>query len=106
MAEEKKPFVCYKSGWSIQITPQTAVGWWMFGAWMLLTLPLGGLLFLFMGEDPTTARTIAGVTGFTLAMLGWGWAMTRWMMARSEMVSMDELLKLKREMDARKKRGR
>ncbi len=106
MAEPEKPFICYKSGWSIQISPQTAAGWWMFAGWMSLTLPLGGLLFLFMGKDPTTARTVAGVMGFTLAMLGWAWGMIRWMMARSEVIDLRELQKLKRELDARKGRGR
>jgi len=44
--------------------------------------------------------------GFLIFTLAWIAAMTRWMLARSEVVSLDELLELKREQNARKRGGR
>ena len=39
-------------------------------------------------------------------MLGWAIGMIVWTKNRSEVVDMEELLKLRRELDARKNRGR
>lgn len=107
MADEKKPFVCYKSGWNIKISPQTGVGWIMFGWWMAaMALLTGGFVWLMRG-DPQGARLAAFVTLYALAMTLWALAMARWMYLRSDVIDMQDLLKLKRELDAKNgRRGR
>ena len=88
MAEQDKPFICYKSGWNLKFMPRNAVGWWALLLWLVaLAIP-----------------TAAYVTGYVLLTVGWSLAMLRWMYLRSEVVDMNELLKLKRELDARNKR--
>jgi hypothetical protein len=106
MAETDKPFICYKKGWNIQIVPRNRAGWIALGWWMLSLLPpTGGFMWL-MADEPTGAKAIAYTVGFTLMMLAWGIGMIVWTKNRSEVVDLDELLKLKRELDARKGRGR
>jgi hypothetical protein len=106
MAEQEKPFICYRKGWSMQIVPRGRAGWTYFVLWMLSIAPLIGCFALLVSTEPTGAKEIAYTTGFVLIMFLWAIAMIVWMKNRSEVVDMDEMLKLKREADARKGRGR
>ena len=106
MAEEDKPFICVKSGWSMQIKPRNGQGWRLFGLWMSALLPLCGFYMWSLSGKPSASRIAIATLLYVLAMTGWAFAMIRWMMARSEMVDMKELLKLKRELDEQKQRGR
>ncbi|MFM5925219.1 MAG: hypothetical protein ACKOPG_13635 [Novosphingobium sp.] len=106
MREPEKPFVCYKSKWSMKIMPRGRAGWTASGLWMLAMLALTGTFVWLMGEKPTGAKVAAYVAGYTLAMCGWAIAMIAWMKARSEVIDMDELLELKRELDRKKQSGR
>lgn len=106
MAESDKPFICYKAGLKMSIQPRNRAGWIYTALWTVSMGPLiGGFVWL-MSAEPTGAREIAYATGFVLVMLLWVIAMTIWMKNRSEVVDMDEMLKLKREVDARKGRRR
>ena len=104
MAEQDKPFVCYKSGWSLKITPRNAAGWRALLVWMLaLALLTAPFVWLFARQH-SDAQVAAYVTGYVLLTVGWSLTMMRWMYLRSEVIDIDELLKLKRELDARKRR--
>jgi hypothetical protein len=106
MADQEKPFICYKKGWSMQIVPRGRADWFYFTLWMLSLAPLIAGFALLMSSQPTGAKEIAYATGFMLVMLLWAAVMIVWMKNRSEVVDMDEMLKLKREVDARKERRR
>lgn len=104
MREADKPFVCYRQGWAMKIVPRNAAGWRAFGLWMASLLPLIGLFVAGMALEPGP-RTQIGIVAVFLAASGlWAFAMIRWMLARSEIVQIDELLQLKRERDERNKR--
>lgn len=109
MRDEDKPFVYYKSGSGVKISPRNAAGWRAFAVWM-------GAFFGATGAF-VWATAVADAAGWddskihlllTLPFLFvtaiWALAMFRYMKARSEIVDMDSLLKLKREQDAKKKR--
>jgi len=103
MTEQDKPFVCYKSGWNLKIMPRNAAGWAALALWLLLLAGPTGLFIWLMSRQPSEAQMTAYVTGYVLLTLGWSLAMLRWMYLRSEVIDMNELLKLKRELDARKR---
>lgn len=103
MTEQDKPFVCYKSGWNLKIMPRNAAGWGTLALWLLLLAGPTGLFIWLMSRQPSDAQIAAYVTGYVLLTLGWSLAMLRWMYLRSEVIDMNELLKLKRELDARKR---
>ena len=104
MTETDKPFICYKKGWSLQIVPRGRAGWFYFTLWMLSLAPLIAGFALLMSSQPTGAKEIAYATGFMLVMLLWAAVMIVWMKNRSEVVDMDEVLRLKRELDEKKRR--
>lgn len=97
MTDPKKPFIAFRNGWGLQITPQTADGWRAFGWWMGGLL-LGTGLFIAAVASLASSRAVLFLTAcFTIATLAWAWAMIRWMLARSEVVETDDLAAFKRE---------
>ena len=105
MRDEDKPFVCYKhGGWSMKIVPRNAAGWRATALWTLGLLPTIGLFTAFLATEPGLAWEIAAVAILLLATLVWVVAMIRWMKARSEVVDMEDLLRLKREADRQRAR--
>lgn len=104
MAEQDKPFICYKSGWNLKIMPRNAAGWGALLMWLVVLAIPTALFALLMTRQHSDAQIAAYVTGYVLLTVGWSLAMLRWMYLRSEVVDMNELLKLKRELDARNKR--
>ena len=105
MRDEDKPFVCYKQGWNMKIVPRGAAGWRAFGLWMA---SLGLMVAVFLAamealREPAMQTTAA--VAFVVIVLIWAVAMIRWMMARSEIVDLNELMKLKRESESRRARG-
>ena len=106
MRDEDKPFICYKGGGGIKITPRNAAGWRAFGLWMSI-LVLVSVIWTAIVVQPAFKSVAAYLTGgFLVVVAVWAVTMIRWMMARSEVVDMNELLKLKRELDEKKRRGR
>lgn len=105
MAEQEKPFICYKQGWNMQIVPRGRTGWTYFALWMSSLIPLVLGFTALLSTEPTGAWEIAVVVGFLLLVTIWAIAMIVWMKNRSEVVDMNELMKIKRELDAKKRRG-
>lgn len=106
MAEPEKLFICYKGGGGIKITPRNAAGWRAFGLWMGAFAAVSGLFVLIVTRHISPHGVAYTTASFVVFMLVWAVSMIRWMMKRSEMVDMIELLDLKRELDAQKQRGR
>jgi len=107
MAEEKKMFLCVKSGrWNIKITPQTSAGFKAFCLWMLLLL-LPTMLFIpfavHMDGTPQEALVLWGVVPVIFMSLFVCFAMVRWMKARADTIDIAEW---KREKNMERRRGR
>lgn len=103
MRDEDKPFICYKQGWSMKIVPRGTAGWWAFCLWIAgFTLVLAGFLAGIASLRGENAK-IAATAGFLAVTAVWALVMTRWMLARSEVVNVNELLDIKRERDRRRR---
>jgi hypothetical protein len=106
MREQDKPFILTRYGWGgFNIEPRNARGWRLMLTWLALPLPLIGGFALFAEKQPESPAFAAVLAGFIIAMSVWAIGGIIWMRARSETVDVEELLKLKREAD-RKRRGR
>jgi hypothetical protein len=105
MQDKEKLFVCYRTGrWGMRIVPHGAGGLLATLGWMIALAPIV-VLFIWALNNASSNGLIALTIGlYILALLGWVFAMVRWMKARSEIVDMEELLDLKRERDANKTR--
>jgi hypothetical protein len=106
MRDEDKPFIWLKSSGGFRISPRNAEGWKWMMVWTLALVPICGLFGWILSFEPRPALVALCVGLFVLTMIGWSVAMIRWMMARSEVIDINELLKLKRELDARKAAGK
>lgn len=112
MRDEDKPFVCYKQGWNIKITPRNAEGWRLFAIWMVPFFAATGVFawISFQAEKlgwSEASILLLACLGFLPATLIWAVAMIRWMMERSEIIDVNGLIEIKREQDiARKTRRR
>lgn len=109
MRDEDKPFVCYKQGWNIKIMPRNGEGWRALGLWMLALMSPSALLVplaIKLDDTPREWIVIWALIPFLLIMGAIGIAMVRWMMARSEIVNIEDLLAIKREQDRQRKSGR
>jgi hypothetical protein len=105
MEDADKPFVCYKDGWSLKIVPRAAAGWWALLAWMLALAPICALFIFAMSREPSGPLIALYIAAYLIALALWSVAMIRWMKARSEIVDVAELMKLKRERDLAKRRA-
>lgn len=107
MREEEKPFVCYKQGWNMKIVPRNAAGWRALGIWTLaLLFPTFAMLPFVARVDDTPREYLAiwAIVPLLLVTAAIGIFMVRWMKARSEIIDIDEVLKIKREQDRKAKR--
>jgi len=110
MSQSEKPFLYYKAGSSVKISPRNAAGWRAFAVWML-ALFCGSAVFVWASILAEEAGWDDGeiILYLTLPFLVftafWVFAMLRYMKARSEIVDVDSLLQLKREQDAKIKRS-
>jgi hypothetical protein len=108
MREEEKPFICYKSKWSMKIVPRNAAGWryllyWILpffamiaaNIWITSALEAKGI------DDQKIAIFIVPV--FLIFATIWTVALVRWTRSRSEIIDIDELIVLKRDLDRTKK---
>jgi predicted cation transporter len=106
MAETEKPFICYKSGLGFKITPRNAAGWRAFGLWMA-AFAIGMGAWMALVTRPMAKAAVGYLTaGFLILTLIWVLAMARWMYVRSEVVDMNELLKLREELKRKKDKRR
>lgn len=106
MTDSDKPFICYKSGLNLKITPRNAAGWRSFAVWMAAILGLTGGFVVLVTRSLTPDQIIYATVGFTILILALSVAMIRWMYVRSEVVDLNELLELKRERERQARRGR
>ncbi len=106
MRNEDKPFILTKYGWGgFNIEPRNARGWRLMLTWLALPLPLIGGFALFAEKQPDSPAFAAVLAVFILCMSLWGIGGIILMRARAEVVDVEQLLRLKREQE-RKRRGR
>lgn len=107
MRDNDKPFILTRYGrWTFKIAPRDTRGWRQTLVWMALLAPITGGFFWFISREPEGATFHIGLALYVLAMVAWGAGGTMWMKARAEVVDIDELLKLRREIDAKRRGGR
>jgi len=105
MRDSDKPFVLYRRGpWNFIITPRGTAGWMQFGAWMAVFAVMTAA-FAIYGES-VEGRLEFGVALalYLAAVLVWSLASIRWMKARSEVVDVQEMLRLKHENERKRRR--
>ena len=106
MRDEDKPFVLYRKGpMNFTIVPRGVRGWTQFGVWMALLVPLLLWFADYAAKHGEGPNFFIGLALYLGGMLIWTVGGIWWMKARAEVVDVNELLKLKREQD-RKKRHR
>ena len=110
MRDESKPFICMKQGWNIKITPRNGEGWRALALWMVgLLLPSFAFIPVAIRFDNTPQENLVlwGIVPVLLLTVLISIVMTRWMLARSEIIDVNGLIEIKRAQDlARKKQGR
>jgi len=106
MRDENKPFILTKYSWGgFNIEPRNARGWRLMLTWLALPLPLIGGFAVFAEQRPDDPMFAAVLVGFIVAMALWAIGGIIWMRARAEVVDVEQLLKLKRDQE-RKRRER
>lgn len=104
MRDKDKPFVMYRRGpANFTIVPRGPLGWSQFAAWMAL---LAALSVWFADHAETNAKGAAfyeGLTLFVLGIIAWLIAGLWWMIARSEVIEVAELMR-DRQLARRKRR--
>jgi hypothetical protein len=108
MSDEDKPFVCYRQGrFGMKIMPRNGEGWRLFAMWMTVLLAMSGVYAWLVASAPQDDAFVGWVTfGFLVVTTIWAVAMIRWMMARSEIIRLDDVLAWKREQERSKDKGR
>lgn len=109
MKDEDKPFVCCRKGrWNMHITPRNRAGGLAMGLWVagLLAVVHSFIWLVVRQLGETTGATVliaAGIGGISII---WIIAMTRWMLKRSEIINMDDVLDFKRDRERQRRNGR
>jgi hypothetical protein len=107
MREEDKPFVMYRRGlMNFTIVPRGVAGWSQFAVWMALLAVLTTAFAIYSEAHKDSSEMTIALVLYIAAMLIWTLGGIWWMKARAEVVDMQELLKLKRELDAKRRKGR
>ena len=106
MRDGDKPFILTRYGrWSFKIAPRNGEGWRQTLIWVAMLVPITGGFAWFVSDKPEGTAFHIALALYLAAMVAWSAGGTMWMKARADVVDIDELLKLKREADA-KRRGR
>jgi len=105
MREQDKPFICVKhGGWSMKIKPRNGEGWRAMGMWVLSLILLSGGFPMLVARYANNDAFIGWATAGFLVVVGiWAVTMVRWMLARSEVIDVNEMLKLKRDQERARK---
>lgn len=107
MRDEDKPFILTRYGrWSFKIAPRNAKGWRQTLIWMALLAPITCGFVWFVSNNPEGTAFHIGLALYVAAMTAWSAGGIMWMKPRAEVVDIEELLKLKREIDAKRRTGR
>jgi hypothetical protein len=107
MRDQGKPFVLYRKGpMNFSIVPRGSRGWTQFGVWMVVfAVPTIAFAIYAEAHEGRPGFWVA-LALYLAATLIWSLASIWWMKARAEVVDVNELLKLKREADRKKRGGR
>ena len=103
---DEKMFTCVKSGVSFKISPSNAAGWRALALWLLVYFAVVALFLVSIARVLSKTAHGAFTALFIFSTIIWALTMIRWMLARSEMIDVKELLALKRELDRQKRQGR
>lgn len=104
-SRNEKPFILVRRGRFIfNITPRNASGWIQMGVWMALFAAMTAGFSRFDEARPAGSTFGAADAAFLVCVLVWAIGGVWWMRARSEVVDLEQMLKLKREAE-RKRRG-
>lgn len=111
MREEDKPFICYKSKWSMKIVPRNPEGWRYLLNWVLpffVMVAVSIWVSAALEANGMDNRKIVTIVVPILLILTtiWTVALIRWTKNRSEIIDMDELIAMKRDLDRTKKAKR
>lgn len=107
--DEPKDFFAVKGRFTLHISPQTPRGWWLGALWTLgIMLPAVPLIIFGAMVDGTPQEPWIGlaVLPFLLLMGVMIWVMIRWMLARADIVSPEELKDMARDRASRPGRRR
>lgn len=97
MRDSDKPFVMYRRGpWNFTITPRGTAGWLQFGAWMAVFVVMTAAFAIYGESVEGQPEFRVALALYLAAVLVWSLASIRWMKARSEVVDVQEILRLKR----------
>ena len=96
----KKDFIAYKNGWQLKIMPQTSRGWKHTAVWTLIlllpTVPYGALATL-VDDTPNEPIALWALVPYFLILGLLMWWMFKWMLARSEIITMNDVVQGKRD---------
>lgn len=105
MSRSEKPFIAYRSGrWALSILPRTAAGWRALLVWMMTLAPVTGAFVWFASAEPKGPTLWLGVVAYLAVLAGWSVCMVRWVLARSEIVDLEDLQAVRRERDKARRR--
>lgn len=96
----------------MKISPRSAKGWRGLGMWLASYLAATGMVVAIVATMDkkgvsATAINLFVTVPFLIGTVVWSVFMIRWMLARSEIIDTNEVMKIKREQDRiRKKSGR
>jgi TRAP-type C4-dicarboxylate transport system permease large subunit len=104
MREDDKPFVLYRKGpMNFTIVPRGVTGWAQFAAWMALLAPPTITFAIYAEAHKSSPELWIGLALYLAVTLIWTLAGIAWMKARAEVVDIQKLLRLKREMDRKRR---
>jgi hypothetical protein len=107
MREQDKLIVMYRRGpWNFTIAPRGKAGWTQFGAWTVVFLVPTVVFAIYAESLKGRPEFWVAVALYLVWTLVWSRASIRWMKARAEVVDVEELLKLKREQERKRRGGR
>jgi len=106
--DEDKPFICYKSKWSMKIVSRHAEGWryiifWMlpFFAMIAINIWVRAVLDANGMNDLKIVAVVVPI--FLIPTTFWTLALIHWSKSRSGIIDLDELFAMKREPDRTKR---
>jgi hypothetical protein len=106
MRDADKPFVMYRrSRFNFNIVPRGPRGWFQLGLWLALLAPTTIAFAVYAEAHEGKPAFYVALGVYMVALLIWSVALTFWAKARTEVVDVEEMLRLQRG-TGRKGRGR
>lgn len=102
---DEKPFILFhRSRFIYNIMPRNASGWQQIGIWMALLVPIMVVFNEYVADRPDGPELYPALVAFLLATTVWAIGGIMWTRARAEVVDIQELLRLKREQERKRRR--